>query len=238
MFSISEVRIAAHGITLRGDLEIPDAAPGVVVFVHGSGSSRNSPRDRDVAAFLRYAGLGTLLFDLLTAEEEAIDRETGYLRFDVDLLANRLEIATEWLMSQPRARGRPIGYFGASTGAAAALVTAGRLDDLIAAVVSRGGRPDLADSYLSRVSAPTLLIVGERDESVLELNQDAYARMPCTRELIVVPRATHLFEEHGAMEQVSALASGWFSQHLPAIPLADFDHAARSRPPEARRAGM
>src|SRR5258706_16408691 len=140
---MSAIRIAAHGVTLPGDLEIPDVAPGIVVFAHGSGSSRNGPRNRDVAAFLREAGLGTLLFDLLTADEEAIDRETGHLRFDVDLLATRLEIATEWLMSQPRARGRPIGYFGASTGAAAALVAAGRLDALVAAVVSRGALPDL-----------------------------------------------------------------------------------------------
>ena len=230
---MSEIRIAAHGITLPGNLEIPDGAPGIVVFVHGSGSSRLSPRNRDLAAFLRDAGLGTLLFDLLTAEEEEDDRETGHRRFDIDLLANRLEIATEWLMSQPRARGRPIGYFGASTGAAAALVAAARLDDMIAAVVSRGGRPDLAASYLSRVSAPTLLIVGERDEAVLELNQGAYARMRCTRELVVVPRATHHFEERGAMAQVAAMASGWFREHLPAMPLPDLYNVARSRPPSA-----
>ena len=228
-----DVQIAAHGMTLQGSLEIPDAAPGIVVFVHGSGSSRRSPRNREVAAFLQDAGLGTLLFDLLTADEEQEDRATGHLRFDVDLLATRLEIATEWLMSQPRARGRPIGFFGASTGAAAALVAAARLDDLIAAVVSRGGRPDLAGAYLSRVTAPTLLIVGERDEPVMELNQAAYTRMRCTRELIVVPRATHLFEEHGAMEQVAALASGWLREHLPAMPLPDFGHVARSRQPSA-----
>jgi pimeloyl-ACP methyl ester carboxylesterase len=180
--------------------------------------------------------MGTLLFDLLTLEEDEDERATGHRRFDIDLLATRLEIATEWLMSQPRARGRPIGYFGASTGAAAALVAAARLDDLIAAVVSRGGRPDLADKYLPRVTAPTLFVVGERDEPVLELNQLAYTRLRCTRELIVVPRATHLFEEHGAIEQVAALASGWFCEHLPAMPLPDFNHVARSRPP-ARPAG-
>jgi len=230
---MSEIRIAAHGVTLPGTLDIPDGAPGIVVFVHGSGSSRLSPRNRELAAFLRDAGLGTLTFDLLTAEENQDDRETGHRRFDIDLLANRLEIATEWLMSQPRARGRPIGYFGASTGAAAALVAAGRLDDMIAAVVSRGGRPDLAASYLSRVSAPTLLIVGERDEAVLELNQVAYARMRCTRELVVVPRATHHFEEHGAMAQVAAMASGWLREHLPAMPLPDLYNAAWSRPPSA-----
>jgi len=230
---MADVRIAAHGITLLGSLEIPDGAPGIVVFAHGSGSSRLSPRNREVAGFLQEAGLGTLLFDLLTVEEEREDRLTGHLRFDIDRLATRLEIATEWLMSQPAARGRPIGYFGASTGAAAALVASARLDDLIGAVVSRGGRPDLAGPYLARVTAPTLLIVGERDEPVLELHRQAYARMRCTRELIVVPRATHLFEEPGAMEQVSALASGWLLQHLPAIPSPDWDHVARSRPPAA-----
>src|SRR3954469_15680450 len=141
---MAEVRVAAHGIALDGSLDIPDGAAGIVVFAHGSGSSRLSPRNREVAEFLREAGLGTLLFDLLTVEEERDDRMTGHLRFDIDLLATRLEIATEWLMSQPIARGRPVGYFGASTGAAAALVAAGRLEDLIGAVVSRGGRPDLA----------------------------------------------------------------------------------------------
>ena len=230
---MADVRIAAHNIELLGSLEIPDGAPGIVVFVHGSGSSRLSPRNQEVAAFLREGGLGTLLFDLLTVEEEREDRITGHLRFDIDLLARRLEIATEWLMSQPKARGRPIGYFGASTGAAAALVASARLDDMIGAIVSRGGRPDLAGGYLPRVTAPTLLIVGERDEPVVELNQAASMRMHCTRELIIVPRATHLFEEHGAMEQVAALASGWFLDHLPAIPLPDSDHVSRSRPPAA-----
>ena len=228
---MTDVRIAAHGVTLDGSLEIPDAAPGIVVFAHGSGSSHHSPRNREVARFLQEAGMGTLLFDLLTHEEEEDDRRTGHLRFDVDRLATRLEIATEWLMSQPRARGRPIGFFGASTGAAAALVAAAKLDDMIAAVVARGGRPDLADAYLPRITAPTLLIVGERDEPVLELNQIAYSRMRCTRELIIVPRATHLFEEHGAIEQVAALASGWFREHVPAMPLPDFGFVARSRPP-------
>jgi dienelactone hydrolase len=228
---MAEIRIAAHGVALEGVLEIPDAAPGIVVFAHGSGSSRHSPRNREVARFLHEAGKGTLLFDLLTPDEEREDRATGHLRFDVDRLATRMEIATEWLMSQPRARGRPIGFYGASTGASAALVAAARLDDMIAAVVSRGGRPDLADAYLPRITAPTLLIVGERDAPVLELNQIAYGRMRCTRELIVVPRATHLFEEHGAIEQVAALASGWFREHLPAMPVHDFGFLARSRPP-------
>ena len=228
---MSNVRIAAHGVALEGSLEIPDAAPGIVVFVHGSGSSHRSTRNRDVAKILRDAGIGTLLFDLLTIDEDEDERATGHRRFDIDLLATRLEIATEWLMSQPRARGRPIGYFGASTGAAAALVAAARLDDLIAAVVSRGGRPDLADKYLPRVTAPTLFVVGERDEPVLELNQLAYARMRCTRELVVVPRASHLFEEHGAIEKVAALASGWFREHLPAMPLPDFGQVPRYSPP-------
>ena len=230
---MADVRIAAHGVSLEGSLEIPDAAPGIVVFAHGSGSSRRSQRNRDVAKILQGAGMGTLLFDLLTFEEEEDERATAHRRFDVDLLATRLEIATEWLMSQPRARGRPIGFFGASTGAAAALVAAARLDDLIAAVVCRGGRPDLADKYLPRVTAPTLFVVGERDEPVLELNQLAYARMRCTRELIIVPRATHLFEEHGAIEKVAALASGWFSEHLPAMPLPDLGHMAQYRPPSS-----
>jgi pimeloyl-ACP methyl ester carboxylesterase len=228
-----DVRIAAHGVTLLGSLEIPDGAPGIVVFAHGGGSSRLSPRNREVAEFLRDAGLGTLLFDLLTVEEEREDRATGYLRFDIDRLATRLEIATEWLLCQPVARGRPVGYFGSSTGAAAALVAAARLDDLIGAVVSRGGRPDLAGAYLSRVTAPTLLIVGERDEPVLEITQSASMHMRCTRELIVVPRATHLFEEPGAMEQVAALASGWLLEHLPAVPPPDYDYVSRSRPPAA-----
>ena len=228
---MADIRIAAHGVSLEGVLEIPDGAPGIVIFAHGSGSSHRSPRNRDVAKFLQRAGIGTLLFNLLTAEEESDDRETGHLRFDIDRLATRLEIATEWLMSQPRGRGRPIGFFGASTGASAALVAAARLDDLVAAVVSRGGRPDLADKYLPRVTAPTLFIVGERDEPVLELNQLAYARLRCTRELIVVPRATHLFEEHGAIEKVATLATDWFSEHLPAMPLPGFGFTAGSRPP-------
>jgi pimeloyl-ACP methyl ester carboxylesterase len=226
----NEVRIAAHGVTLAGELELPVNAPGIVVFVHGSNSARRSPRNRQAATLLNDAGLGTLFFDLLTAEEELVDRDTGHLRFNIDLLARRLEIATEWLMSHRTARAKPIGYFGAATGAAAALVAAAQLDDLIAAVVCRGGRADLAGNYVSRVTAPTLLLVGERDEPVLELNQEAYMRMRCTRELLIVPRATHLFEEHGAMEQVAALASAWFREHLGAMPPPDFDNSPRSRP--------
>ena len=229
----AQVRIAAHGVTLQGDLEIPESAPGIVVFAHGSGSSRRSSRNRDVAALLNEAGIGTLLFDLLTAEEEQADRDTGHLRFDIELLATRLEIATEWLMGQRHARAKPIGYFGASTGAAAALIAAARLDDLIAAVVSRGGRPELAGNYLPRVTAPTLLIVGERDEHVLELNHEAYLRMRCTRELMIVPRASHLFEEHGAMELVAAMASAWFREHLIAMAPPGSDHTARFRQPPA-----
>ena len=231
---MAQARIAAHGVTLEGTLEIPDDASGIVIFAHGSGSSHQSPRNRDVARVLQDAGMGTLLFNLLTREEEQSDRDTGYLRFDIDRRATRLEIATEWLMSQPRARGRPIGFFGASTGAAAALVAAARLDDLVAAVVSRGGRPDLAHAYLPRVTAPTLFVVGERDEPVLELNQIAYDRMRCTRELIIVPRATHLFEEHGAIEQVAALATAWFGEHLPAMPRPEYGFASIPRPSERR----
>jgi dienelactone hydrolase len=230
-----EVVLDAHRVQLAGSLDVPEDARGIVIFAHGSGSSRHSPRNQQVAQALRDAGVGTLLFDLLTREEEEVDRETGHLRFDVDLLAGRLETATEWAMAQPELRGLPIGFFGASTGAAAALIAAARLDDLVAAVVSRGGRPDLAGSYLPRVSAPTLLLVGERDTPVIELNREAYARMRCTRELIIVPRATHLFEEPGALEQVAALAIGWFHQHFAGLASrSDHDNRSEGHRPAAR----
>jgi dienelactone hydrolase len=228
--AVREVCVDAHRVRLAGSLDVPDDALGIVLFAHGSGSSRHSPRNRQVAATLREAGMATFLFDLLTVEEEQEDRATGHLRFDIDLLATRLETATEWVMGDPDLRGLPIGFFGASTGAAAALIAAARLDDLVAAVVSRGGRPDLAGTYLARVSAPTLLLVGERDEPVIELNRDAFARMRCTREMITVPRATHLFEEPGSLEQVAALASGWFLQHFAGLS-SRTPHVARTHGP-------
>jgi pimeloyl-ACP methyl ester carboxylesterase len=196
---------------MSGDLIVPDAAQGVVVFVHGSGSSRHSPRNRYVADVLNKAGLGTLLFDLLTPEEEA-DRANV---FDIGLLAERLLERTRWVRKQEESAGLPIGYFGASTGAAAALWAAAEPDNTIAAVVSRGGRPDLAGDRLAAVRAPTLLIVGGRDPVVVELNEEAQRRLRADSKITVVPGATHLFEEPGALEEVTALARDWFLQHLP-----------------------
>jgi putative phosphoribosyl transferase len=210
-----EVRIeAAPGIRLTGDLVLPARAHGVVAFAHGSGSSRLSPRNRAVAAALNEARIGTLLFDLLTATEE-IDRANV---FDIPLLAERLLGATRWLSEQPETRGLPLGYFGASTGAAAALIAAADAGERISAVVSRGGRPDLATPRLGHVSAPTLLIVGGYDLQVLELNREAQAHLHCANRLAVVPQATHLFEEPGALEEVSRLAIDWFVRHLVAVP--------------------
>ena len=209
-----EVQFPAAGVRLRGTLTMAEDGAAAVIFAHGSGSSRLSPRNREVARAINDAGIGTLLFDLLTSEEEAEDRYTGHLRFDIELLAARLAEATDWLVMHNDPRGLTVGYFGASTGAAAALIAAARLEDRVSAVVSRGGRPDLAGPYLERVTAPTMLIVGERDEHVIELNREAYARMRATRELVTVPRATHLFEEEGALEEVAALAVQWFRQHL------------------------
>ena len=195
---------------LPGLLSVPVGAPGVVAFAHGSGSSRLSPRNNRVAASLREAKLATLLFDLLT-EEEARDRSKV---FDIELLSERLLEATRWLRENPATRALRLAYFGASTGAAAALVAASRSEHTIDAIVSRGGRPDLAGPALSRVRAPTLLIVGGRDHQVLELNQDALAALRCPKELAVVPGATHLFEEPGALEQVTRLAAKWFCDKL------------------------
>lgn len=213
-------RINVGDAVLAGDLTVPDHATGIVVFAHGSGSSRLSPRNRRVAAFLQHAGFATLLLDLLTPREEADDAATGHYRFDIDLLARRLRGATEWLAARPDTRELRIGYFGASTGAAAALVAAADLGDRIAAVVSRGGRPDLAGSELAHVTAPTLLIVGERDPVVLDLNVGAHQVLGATTELRIVPRATHLFEEAGALDEVSRLARDWFRRHLepPSVP--------------------
>lgn len=201
--------ISTDSIELEGSLEIPDSPVGVVLFAHGSGSSRLSPRNVYVASMLRRRGIGTLLFDLLT-EREAQDREKV---FDIELLASRLLAAMNWVREQSEARGLSIGYFGASTGAAAALIAAAN-DRGIAAVVSRGGRPDLAGDALRRVSAPTLLIVGGEDDIVIALNRRAYELMICEKELVIVPGATHLFEEPGTLEEVVRLAENWFLRHL------------------------
>jgi dienelactone hydrolase len=210
----ASVQVQAGSVTLEGDLSVPEDARGIVVFAHGSGSSRLSPRNRRVAAMLRQAGLATLLFDLLTPTEEAVDSVTRELRFNIRLLADRVEAATAWLKEQPGVGDLKLGYFGASTGAAAALVAAAERPEDVAAVVSRGGRPDLAEPYLPRVQAPTLLIVGEWDEPVIEMNRQAMAHLGGTKELVIVPGASHLFEEPGRLEEVARLASGWFARHL------------------------
>lgn len=204
----TDVRIPATGATLAGRLAVPDGATGIVLFAHGSGSSRHSPRNRAVATALNRAGLGTLLFDLLT-EAEATDRAHV---FDTPLLAGRLASATDWLTGHPEGGGLPLGYFGASTGAAAALWAAADPGSGVAAVVSRGGRPDLAGEHLARVRAPTLLVVGGRDALVLDLNRRAQALLRCENRLTVVPGATHLFEEPGALEEVAELATDWFAE--------------------------
>lgn len=198
---------------LEGDLVVPDGASGVVVFAHGSGSGRHGARNREVASRLNETGLGTQLMDLLTAEEDELDRVTGEHRFDIQLLAGRLTAAIDWLR-QGEATRLPIGLFGASTGAAAALVAAAARREDVAAVVSRGGRPDLAGPALSQVHAPTLLTVGGADHVVLELNRRALEQLRSEKELVVVPGAGHLFEEPGALEQVASLAADWFSRHL------------------------
>ena len=204
------VLVDAEGTTLQGDLTIPAGAPGIVLFAHGSGSSRLSPRNRFVATTLQDAGIGTLLVDLLTPAEEP-DRANV---FDIELLAGRLSAIGRWLQSHPDAEGHPLGYFGASTGGGAALVAAAQRDPPVSAVVSRGGRPDLAGEWLPRVNAPTLLIVGGRDPTVLELNRLAYERLSCTKRLEVVAGATHLFEERGTLEAAAALAADWFRRFL------------------------
>lgn len=204
------VHIPADAITLEGELILPQGAQSVVAFAHGSGSSRHSPRNTFVAGVLQAAGLGTLLFDLLTRAEDT-DYET---RFDIALLTQRLIAATHWLQQQPQTKTLAIGYFGASTGAAAALQAAAALGSAIQAVVSRGGRPDLAGAALARVQASTLLIVGGEDHGVIELNRRAYAQLPGAKQLVIVPGATHLFEEPGTLEEVARLASEWFGQHL------------------------
>ena len=208
------LQIPAGEVTLAGNLEIPKNARGLVLFAHGSGSSRRSPRNQAVAEVLRDAGLATLLFDLLTPEEEVEDAYTGHLRFDIGLLSRRLALVTKEIADDPYSRNLGIGYFGASTGGAAALRAAAALGTTIGAVVSRGGRPDLAGEALTYVKAPTLLIVGERDEEVLRLNEGAYEKLQCEKSLAIVPRATHLFQEPGTLEEVARLAAEWFRKHL------------------------
>ena len=208
------LQIPAGEVTLAGDLEIPKNARGLVLFAHGSGSSRQSPRNQAVAEVLRDAGLATLLFDLLTPDEEIEDAYTGHLRFDIGLLSRRLALVTKEIADDPHSRNLGIGYFGASTGGAAALRAAAALGTTIGAVVSRGGRPDLAGEALTYVKAPTLLIVGERDEEVLRLNEGAYEKLQCEKSLAIVPRATHLFQEPGTLGEVARLAAEWFAKHL------------------------
>jgi dienelactone hydrolase len=207
-----EVRIPSGDAWLYGDLVIPPGSNGIVLFAHGSGSGRHSSRNRRVARRLQHEGMATLLFDLLTADEEQRDLRTREHRFDIPLLTQRMQDGTAWVQAQKELHGAPIGYFGASTGSAAALIAAARLGDQIAAVVSRGGRPDLAGpAALAAVKAPTLLIVGGADYGVVELNQESFERLRCEKEFLVIPGATHLFEEPGTLDQVSDAAAQWFA---------------------------
>jgi putative phosphoribosyl transferase len=219
----SRVGIPAGDVILEGELSLPKGARGIVIFAHGSGSSRHSPRNQQVARGIRANGIGTLLFDLLTVEEESVDVFTYHLRFDIGLLAERLVDATRWLggeenriKEQAKADHLLPGYFGASTGGAAALVAAATLGERIGAVVSRGGRPDLAGWALAQVESPTLLIVGGRDEPVIALNEEAYVKLHCEKELRIIPGATHLFEEPGTLDEIARLAAEWFRRHLQA----------------------
>lgn len=215
----SEVSIEAGKVTLEGTLGFPEKASGIVLFAHGSGSSRHSPRNRYVAQVLQSKGIATLLFDLLTSKEESIDQYNAALRFDIPFLARRLAGATEWVLRRPDTQALKVGYFGASTGAGAALVAAAQLPDAVAAVVSRGGRPDLAEDALGSVRAPTLLIVGGDDVPVIAMNREALAKLRCPdKKLVIVPGATHLFEEPGTLEEVARLAAEWFAQRFaPAV---------------------
>ena len=208
------VQIGTGSITLEGNLGVPAGAEGVVLFAHGSGSSRHSPRNRYVAQVLRDAGLATLLVDLLTPDEERIDLRTAHLRFDIGLLAERLVAATDWLLEHPQTQHLRVGYFGASTGGGAALVAAAQRPEAVGAVVSRGGRPDLAGEALPRVQTPTLLIVGGNDVPVIALNEQAMTQLRAEKQLVIVPGATHLFEEPGALEEVARLARDWFLRYL------------------------
>ncbi len=208
------VNVSAGSVTLEGDLDIPDGAEGIVLFAHGSGSSRHSPRNQFVAQALREGGLATLLIDLLTSEEEVIDLRTRHLRFDIGLLASRVVVATNWLLQQLDTQNLNIGYFGASTGAAAALTAAAERPNAVHAIVSRGGRPDMAGPILPQVKAPTLLIVGGNDVPVIDLNQEALAQLHTEKKLEIIPGAGHLFEEPGALERVAQLARQWFQRYL------------------------
>ena len=205
-----------NNITLEGNLSLPEHPRGVVLFAHGSGSSRHSPRNRFVAQVLHETGFATLLIDLLTMQEEEQDRYTGRFRFDIDLLSRRVVGATDWLTANPTTAKLRIGYFGASTGSAAALVAAAERSVAVGAVVSRGGRPDLASSYLPAVQAPTLLLVGSQDTQVIELNRMAFSLLRCEKRLEIIPGASHLFEEPGTLEKVAQLASQWFTRYLAA----------------------
>jgi dienelactone hydrolase len=212
---LQEVRIPCGSAWLHGDLALPGEYIGVVLFAHGSGSGRHSARNRLVARRLQQSGIATLLFDLLTAQEEEVDMQTRQHRFDIAMLTRRMEDASGWVASQPSLKGMPLGFFGASTGSAAALIAAAQLGTRVSAVVSRGGRPDLAGpAALAAVTAPTLLIVGGNDPEVQRLNEEALARLQCAKRMAVVPGATHLFEEPGALERVGDIAAGWFGRHL------------------------
>jgi dienelactone hydrolase len=209
-----EVQIPVGDVEVYGNLHLPSGTTGVVVFAHGSGSSRFSSRNRFVAKQFNAKNIGTLLFDLLTEEEEAVDVATAEYRFNIDLLAERLVGVTEWLINDPATKRLKLGYFGASTGAAAALIAAAKIPGHISAVVSRGGRPDLASSYLSEVQAPTLLLVGGLDTEVIELNRYALAKLGAEKKLVIIPGATHLFEEAGKLEQVAVFSIDWFAHYL------------------------
>lgn len=209
-----EVHIPAGSVELSGELHVPEGASGLVLFAHGSGSSLHSPRNQYVARVIRNASVGTLLFDLLTRDEEAIDSRTRHLRFDIGLLAGRLVAATDWLARESKTSHLRAGYFGASTGGGAALVAAAALGEKVGAVVSRGGRPDLAGEALPHVTAPTLLIVGSYDLAVIKMNEGAYAQLRCVKQLKIVAGATHLFEEPGTLEEVARLAADWFLKYL------------------------
>jgi pimeloyl-ACP methyl ester carboxylesterase len=209
------VQVSIGPVSLEGSLGVPANALGVVLFAHGSGSSRHSPRNRFVAQALRQAGLATLLMDLLTIEEEAVDAHTAHLRFDIELLAERLGAATDWLNQAPSTAGLSVGYFGASTGAGAALMAAAKRPDGVSAVVSRGGRPDLAGEALAQVRTPTLLIVGGEDIPVIGMNREALQQLGAReKQLVIVPGASHLFEEPGTLEEVAQLATAWFTRFL------------------------
>jgi putative phosphoribosyl transferase len=225
-----EIAIEVGKVTLEGDLDVPANGAGIVLFAHGSGSSRRSPRNRFVAGILQSRGIATLLFDLLTLEEEAVDERTMQLRFNIPLLAKRLVGATRWVKRDPLLKGLRVGYFGASTGAAAALLAAVKLPGVAAAIVSRGGRPDLADEVLGAVRVPTLLIVGGNDELVAELNRRALTKLGCRdKKMVLVPGATHLFEEPGALEEVAQLAAGWFDDHFSAKGHADVQKVTQGK---------